>query len=844
MAMARTLIGRSCRTERFGGGALRLVAGARVVVAAGALSVVAAVSGAAWADVARASPPAQAPTATPERAEAAGLTVEAHPLFDGWLDAGRWLPLVVDLENAGDDLDVELRVSSSGAAATFVVPVELPRGGAKRVPVMALPGSARRLSLRVVAGGALLAERRIGAVNDTTGEALVVVLADEVVDLGRVEAVAQTARPIVVRAAAAEIPEHVLGWGSVDHVVLAGADLGRAGEAQRRALAQWVAFGGQLIVAGGPGAAAALDDLPEALRAAEVAGARQSGDLGALAGAPGDGGPVGSVPIAVLRPAEGAVVETALPDGAPLVVRRGYGEGEVWLLAFDPSLPPLNAWGGLPEWWETIGRPPAGRMWTTPVPDPSRLGAGLGGLPEFELPSMSGLMLLIAVYIVLVGPVNYLVLRRRRRLDLAWVTIPALTLLATGATYGAGYVIHGRDLVVYQLSAVHVVPEADLAYVRAYVGLFSPGSRAYDVRVPGALARPVGEEIVAVQGAGGGVRGFGVDQWSIGAFAAEAVVDWPAEEPGTIEVRGTAAAGEVRNPFGDTIVDAMLLAPGGLFTIGELAPSEARDVATALVRADTPAQPRFGVDAEVQTLRAGMVAAALGSAGGDPRFGGPFGPQAWLTMGDRLLRGDRGILMGWTRGVAPLAVEVVDRRPARRVHTFLYASVPQSFDAGMPRTIDGLAVERSDTSDVYCPPNGALFDSRAMGGAGSDIVAVFVFRLPEQIAMTDTLKLALGGPSASAPAGGPYSAPVTMLSEASVGIAGGASDEWLDIGTHQGDDTIDLPPPGQWPGAEAGELRVRLGPVGLENNYFEPMTEACWTPRLVWARPTGRASEP
>src|SRR5690606_4362729 len=41
-------------------------------------------------------------------------------------------------------------------------------------------------------------------------------------------------------------------------------------------------------------------------------------------------------------------------------------------------------------------------------------------------------------YAVLVGPVNFLVLRRLRRRDLAWITVPALGLLAMGGFWVAG----------------------------------------------------------------------------------------------------------------------------------------------------------------------------------------------------------------------------------------------------------------------------------------------------------------------------------------------------------------------------------------------------------------------
>ena len=55
-------------------------------------------------------------------------------------------------------------------------------------------------------------------------------------------------------------------------------------------------------------------------------------------------------------------------------------------------------------------------------------------MPALALPSIEGLLLLLLGYIVLIGPINYLVLRRLDRREWAWVTMP---LLVVGFTAGA-----------------------------------------------------------------------------------------------------------------------------------------------------------------------------------------------------------------------------------------------------------------------------------------------------------------------------------------------------------------------------------------------------------------------
>ena len=52
------------------------------------------------------------------------------------------------------------------------------------------------------------------------------------------------------------------------------------------------------------------------------------------------------------------------------------------------------------------------------------MALALQNLPVLALPSLNILAVLLGVYIVFVGPVNYLVLRRLKKLDWGWVTIP------------------------------------------------------------------------------------------------------------------------------------------------------------------------------------------------------------------------------------------------------------------------------------------------------------------------------------------------------------------------------------------------------------------------------------
>ena len=62
----------------------------------------------------------------------------------------------------------------------------------------------------------------------------------------------------------------------------------------------------------------------------------------------------------------------------------------------------------------------------------------VSNLPSLALPPIGGLLVLLFGYIVLIGPINYLVLRRLDRREWAWVTMPVLIVVFTVGAFGFG----------------------------------------------------------------------------------------------------------------------------------------------------------------------------------------------------------------------------------------------------------------------------------------------------------------------------------------------------------------------------------------------------------------------
>lgn len=125
-------------------------------------------------------------------------------------------------------------------------------------------------------------------------------------------------------------------------------------------------------------------------------------------------------------------------DGADAVLAAATdaGRGRVAVVGVSPGEAGLGEASQL--WEDLVGPGSRGR----PRPDHlARGGRDLSGLfaegGDRQLPSLPWFPVFLAAYVAVVGPVNWFVLRRLGRRELAWVTVPAVTAVFTAAAFFA-----------------------------------------------------------------------------------------------------------------------------------------------------------------------------------------------------------------------------------------------------------------------------------------------------------------------------------------------------------------------------------------------------------------------
>jgi hypothetical protein len=317
------------------------------------------------------------------------------------------------------------------------------------------------------------------------------------------------------------------------------------------------------------------------------------------------------------------------------------------------------------------------------VVDRSELGWAVRRLaraPTF--PSLGALGGALLAYIVVVGVVNFAVLRRLGRAEWAWVSVPALAVLF-GAAFYAGAARHRpATFHVDEVALRWLDDRSDVAAVQETVRLSSAGRAAVRLAMAGDAVLTGPRLLVPeIQVAALGVPAPG-PAWSarlgppLGLDVA--LAPWSFRD---VALRGTRRlAGRVRldgsvlrNETGEAFAQALFVEPGGVYTLGALPVGAAVDLAGA---AREPLAAHAGAGWPYPHTLSGGGAPTRGRASAPPA--GPFTlvelVRGWPDDGGRAFAARRGLFLGLgTTGA--LGAQVAGTATARAAHVVTIVSV-------------------------------------------------------------------------------------------------------------------------------------------------------------------------
>jgi len=511
-------------------------------------------------------------------------TMTARVLLQGHARLGSWIAILVHLHNEGPSVSGELRLQGGSQGGTrYATLVQLDSPSDKDWILYAQPPSfGQQLEVAFAAGTNVIARQKVAVTIHDPGQLMVGVVAEKARPLAgtlSLPAIQNQQPAVVVPLAVEDLPTRIEAWSALDRLVWQDVDASTLSTEQMTALRGWLALGGRLIIVGGTTGIGSLGGFPDDLlpyrptATVDVAADSLRSMLGGLPKNAAD------VPAMAGELSRGRALATS--GDRVVAAQADYGSGNVTILGIDPTVGWIAESSATKSLWPALIPPRT--EGSVAIGDDQQIVSAVANLPSLSLPPLSGLLLLLFGYIALIGPLNYLVLRRLDRREWAWITMPVLIVGFAAGSYAFGSALRGSSIIVNEVGIVRGAPDAAEGTAQVYLGVFSPARGTYQIAVPGGalLSSPISGDIFGGQGVNldvlqgdpSRVRDLAVGFGSLRTIRAESLVEVPKLHAELTLVDGT-LTGTLRNDATTVVEKPAIVLGQNVKVFTDLAPGQ------------------------------------------------------------------------------------------------------------------------------------------------------------------------------------------------------------------------------------------------------------------------------
>ena len=641
--------------------------------------------------------PAAAPVAAAD-----GPSLDARVLLEGHARIGSWLAIEVRVTNEGVPIVGELRLQGGAQGGTrFSVPVDLPSPSDKTYLLHAQPPSfGQQLEVLLVGPSDQVIERQKVAftVHDASQLTVGVVAAQAQGIVAGIQLPGgqnlnggQNLAPVIIPLDPTDLPERIEAWSALDRLIWQDVDTNTLSARQITALRGWLTLGGRLIIVGGTAGPGVLSGFPDEIlpyrptTTIDVAPESLTALLGQL--------PDSATDVQALAGELTQGRTLASSGDRTVAAETGYGSGSVTVLGIDPTVGWIAESKATVPLWRTLIPPRAAAL--VGMGDDSPIVGAVSELPALALPPTGGLLILLLGYIGLIGPVNYLILRRLDRREWAWLTMPALIAIFAVGAYAYGSALRGSDVIVNEVAIVRGAPDATEGSAQVYLGVFSPTRGTYQLSLPGGalLSAPVvgdffagqGALLDVVQGDTARVRNLSVGFGSLRTVRAESPVEVPKIHAELRLVDGV-IEGTIRNDSAILLESPAVVLGGSVVVLADIQPGGEGVVRLRL------AAGQFGLSLSDKLFPQTFAPETAASNEKQRRNQTRHRIVSQLTHDPTTgnlgaLPSDGAVVLAWGRN-SLLDVEVQGQKPARAANILYYIPVPFTASGTMAFTPD------------------------------------------------------------------------------------------------------------------------------------------------------------
>lgn len=306
------------------------------------------------------------------------------------------------------------------------------------------------------------------------------------------------------------------------------------------------------------------------------------------------------------------------PKDLPLIIRAPYGFGEVVFFAFDLDRGPFPDWPGRTRLLrKLLGNIPIAdeAELTTSAAASNQAQAGFTDLTgqlraildqytDVRPVSFSFVALLVTIYLLLIGPIDYLLVKKVfKRTEFTWITFPTFVVLFSVLAYFLAYHFKGNQLRMNQVDVVDLDAESGELRGTTWFSIFSPRPETYGLTAqpsakitggaglgsPAALTSwfglpgsgyggmaTIADPAVAYRSYDilpqqGRMEEVPIEVWSTKSFVSRWNRSFPANIGSELHENMTRLLeGSFRNPFPVSLSECVMIYRGAAYTLGDI----------------------------------------------------------------------------------------------------------------------------------------------------------------------------------------------------------------------------------------------------------------------------------
>lgn len=557
-----------------------------------------------------------------EASAAPALEVDVTAGLDGKAKYGKGAPINITIENMGSafsgDLVIDLPFSYSMGTGK-AIPLDIGAGETKTVSIVVqkmtdargMYGTSNPKTIFLYEGGWKDGKEldHTGAQQLTTtlyneDTKIMALLTNNIDRLRAINGVRFPNAPNTQLIDVAKVPTNLLpaeaeGWGAANFIIAdeyAIADLSRS---QQEALLDWVRSGGVIIFGGSDNSSAEAGLFKEYLPLQLKGKASIDGKV--LTAWTGTEGFDGAYPAYSTELQAGS---TPLFENGQnvLAAYRQFGQGAIMQTSFSVGDEPLAKAEGMTAIWQKLFEASES---ITPSKQPFQadpleamtytFGRANELFPSFKVsaPVIFGIIIL---YIIIIIPVLYMILKKKDKREYAWWLIPVIAVVTSIAIFAFGAKDRiGRSQI--QHSAVLTVEQDGRLAGHFAESIFTNQSGDYTfsaplgttlaASMPGSLfnssSAPSHKQTVVEEDASGvklHLRKIGY--WDVATLYGKTRVEKTGQLDQSLRIEDLQLAGRITNTFPFTLTDIAIWSGGTLIPIGDLGPGETVDVRETL----------------------------------------------------------------------------------------------------------------------------------------------------------------------------------------------------------------------------------------------------------------------